>query len=86
MKIDSRWRAIFGGLAALGAAGVAGDAWASANGGKWPLLHKLFDGDWNAARNLLYAISSMMAKKMPIPIRTWMKTPAFWPMVPNKTL
>jgi hypothetical protein len=52
-------RVFFGMLAALGAAGVAGDAWANAH--KFPMLHKLFDGDWDVARSLLYAISSAMA-------------------------
>lgn len=52
-------RLLFGALAALGAAGVAGDAYASAT--KYPIMHKLFDGDWDVARNTLYAICSMMA-------------------------
>lgn len=49
----------FGLLAALGAAGVAGDAWASST--KYPILHKFFDGEWDVARNFLYAIASTMA-------------------------
>jgi hypothetical protein len=52
-------RVFFGALAALGAAGVAGDAWAG--GHKFPILHKFFDGDWDVARSFLYAISSAMA-------------------------
>lgn len=49
----------FGLLAALGAAGVAGDAWANAT--KYPILHRLFGQDWDVARNALYAIASTMA-------------------------
>lgn len=52
-------RVWFGALAAMGAAGVAGDAWANAT--NYPLLHKLFGEDWNIARNLLYIICSLMA-------------------------
>lgn len=46
-------------LAALGAAGVAADAILSKT--EWPLLHKLFNGEWDVARNGLYIICSLMA-------------------------
>lgn len=52
-------RVWFGLLAALGACGVAGDAFLAKS--EYPLMHKLFNGDWNIARNFLYFICSTMA-------------------------
>lgn len=49
----------YGALAALGATAVALDE--KVGSPNYPVLHKLFDGDWQVAHNLSYAIFSLMA-------------------------
>jgi hypothetical protein len=47
---------LYGALAALGAAGIAFDVVVSTT--KYPLLQRLFDGDWLIVRNVLYFMFS----------------------------
>lgn len=52
-------RVWFGLIAAVSACGIGLDAWLS--GHDYPLYHRLFNGEWQLARNAIYVAFSMLA-------------------------
>ncbi|MFY9838202.1 MAG: hypothetical protein WAK55_17380 [Xanthobacteraceae bacterium] len=51
---------LYGAVAAAAASAIALDA-TLGKPSNWPVFHKMFDGDWQVARNLSYALLSIVA-------------------------